>query len=180
MCSFLQIAAEGHDIGYALHLAQHAHDVPLHFGAQLVEIVAIAHQAELVHLAQRRRLGRKLGRHPWRKIGGSHPLRDDRSRPETAGIVGKGHGDQRQAEQALATHERHPRRAVQFPLQRHRDAALDLFRRIAGKLGDDRDLGVGDVRIGFDGRVQIGTQPEGGGDQDGKQHRHAAVNAGLD
>ena len=42
---FLEIAAEGHDVGHARHLAQHAHDVPLHFGAQLVQVVAVARRA---------------------------------------------------------------------------------------------------------------------------------------
>ena len=82
---FLEIAAEGHDVGHARHLAQHAHDVPLHFGAQLVEIVPVAREPELVHLAERRRFGRELRRRAGRQLGGGDPLQDDRPRREAAG-----------------------------------------------------------------------------------------------
>ena len=76
----LQVAAEGHDVGHPRHLAQHAHDVPLHLRAQLVEIVAVARDAELVDLAERRGFGRELRRRPGRQLGGRRALQDDRAR----------------------------------------------------------------------------------------------------
>ena len=111
---------------------------------------------------------------------GRNALQNHGTGGTTAHVVREGQGNQRQAEQALAAHQRHARRAVQLPLQRHRDAPLDLLRRVAGKLADDRDLGVGDVRVGFDRRFDIRVQSERGDNERGKQRRHAAVNAGLD
>ncbi len=177
---FLEIAAEGHDIGHARHLAQHAHDVPFHLGAQLVEIVAVARDPELVHLAQGCRFRRNLRGHARGKIGGSDPLQDHGSSGKAGRVVREGQGDQGQAEQAFAAHQCHPRGPVQLPFERHRDAPLDLLRCIAGELSDDRDLGIGNVRVGLDRRVEVGAQSEGGDDEGGEQRRNPAVNAGFD
>ena len=176
----LEVAPEGHDVGHTGYLAQDAHDVPLHFRAQLIEIVAVARDTELVHLAQGCGFRRNLRGHALGKIGGSGPLQDDGSSREAGRVVRESQGDQGQAEQALAAHQGHPGGAVQLALQWHGDAPLDLLRRVAGKLGDDRDLGVGDIRVGLDGRVEVGAQSKGGDDQSGKQRRNAAVNAGFD
>jgi 5-oxoprolinase (ATP-hydrolysing) len=46
----------------------------------------------------------------------------------------------------------------------HGDAPLDLLGRVARQLRDDRDLGVGDVRVGFDGCFEVRVQPERGDD----------------
>ncbi len=72
---FLEEAAEGHHVRHALHLAQGPADRPLELGAQLVQVVAVAHQPELVDLAQRRGLRRQLGLHPVGQLHLGEPLR---------------------------------------------------------------------------------------------------------
>ena len=130
---FLQVAAEGHDVGDARHLLQHARRRSTRSSARgLVEVVPVARHAELVDLAERRRLGRELRRHAVGQIGlRGDALRHLHARGERVGVVVEGERDERQAEQALAPELHHARRAVQRALERHRDAALDLLGRVA-------------------------------------------------
>ncbi len=53
----------------------------------------------------------------------------------------------------------------------HRDLALDLFGGAAGPLGDDLDVVVGDVRIGFDGQSCGRTTPQAVSTHDSRRGR---------
>ena len=177
---FLQVAAEGNDVGDAGRLAQHAHHVPLHLRAQLVEVVPVAGDAELIHLPQRGRFRGEFRNRARRQRGGGDALQDDGARGKTRDVVREGERDQGKAEQAFASHQRHAGGAVQFPLQRHRDAPLDFLGRVAGQLRDDGDLRVGDVRVGLDRRLEVCMNTERGNHERGEERRNAAMNAGFD
>ena len=62
------------------------------------------------------------------------------------------------------------RNAGHLDLDRHRDLALDLLGAAARPLGDDLDVVVGDVGIGFDGQVAERDDAPGG------EHHHSAQN----
>ena len=177
---FLQVAAEIHHVGDAGHLLQHARDGPLQLAAQLVKIVPVARDAELVHLPERRRLGRERRRHALGQVGGGHALGDVHARDERIGIVVEGERDERQAEEAFAPQLHHARRAVQHALQRHGDAALHLFRRVAWHLRDHGDLRVGDIGKRLDRRVQVGAHTYRSQHCHRHDRRDAAMHAGFD
>ena len=177
---FLEVASERHHVGHALHLAQHAGDVPLHFRAQLVEVGAIADHPEAVDLAERRGLRRQVRRDALGQIGLRHPLADQHARGKRVHAVVEDQGHQRQAEQALAAQQGHARGAVERALQRHGDLPLDFLGGVAGHLGDDLDLDVGDVGIGLDRRLQVSAHAEQGDDRGHDQDGDAPVHARFD
>ena len=107
-------------------------------------------------------------------------MRDLHALRERIGVVVEREGNERQAEKALASQLDGARRAVQRALERHGDAALGLFRRVARVLRDDGDLRVGHVRERFDRRVEVRVHAERRHQQDGDDRRETPVNAGLD
>ena len=128
----LQVAAEGHHVGDPRNLKQDPRDGPLQLGPRLRVRVPVAHHAELVDLAERRRLGRELHVRALRQIGPGQPLVDDRPRLERVRVVVERQRDEREAEQAFAAHQDGARRAVEHAFDRHRDLPLDFLRRLAG------------------------------------------------
>ena len=176
---FFYVAAEGHDIRHPRHLTQCAHDGPLHFGAQLVKVMPVAGKTELIDLAQRCRFRREFRRYARRQFGNCDSLQGHGARHKGVGVVGECHGNQRQAEQAFAAHQRHARRAVEFALDRHGDATLDFFRRVPGELRDNGYLGIGNVGIGLDRGIEVGAQSKHGHYRRGEQRGRAAMYAIL-
>jgi hypothetical protein len=176
----LQEAPERDHVGHPRDLAQQARHVPVELRAELVQIVAIAAQHELEDLAERGRVGGELGHHTRRQVGGGGALRHDRVRAEAVEAVLEGQRHERQPVQALAAEQRHAGGAVQRALQRYGELALHLFRRVARHLRDDRDLQVGDVRVGLDGSLAAGAQTERGESERGRDRRKAPVDAQLD
>ena len=151
----LDEAAYAHHIGHALHLLERAHDVPFLLGAQLVQRVAVALEAVVIDLSQRRVVGRHLGRHARGQIGLGQALRDFGARGEAVCMVVEDHVDHGQAEVAFRTQRHQTRRAVELALQRLRDLAFDFLGREPRGLGNDAHLDVGHVGVGFDRGMQV-------------------------
>ena len=157
-----QKTAERDHVGDALNLAQHPGHGPLHLRPSRKQVMPVASHPEAIDFAQRGRFRTQHRRDSGGQLGVADPLRYDHAAGERVRLVVKDQGDDRQAKQVLASQHGHARGAVQRPLQRDRNLPLDLGRRIARHLGDDLDLGVGDVGKGFDRQPAIGLDPEDG------------------
>jgi hypothetical protein len=103
-------------------------------------------------------VGGELGGDALGQLGGAHARVDQGAGLEAIDVVVEGEHDQGQAEEALRAHVEHAGHAVQDALERHGHLALDLLGRQARLLRDDRDLHVGDVGVGLDGRVAEGEE----------------------
>ncbi|MPM36636.1 hypothetical protein SDC9_83235 [bioreactor metagenome] len=171
----LHKAADAHHVGHTLHLLEHAHHMPFLLGAQLRQRVAVAGQAVVEDLAQRRVIRRHLGRHARRQVGLRQALCHLGARVEADRIVIEDEVDHRKPEVALGAQRHQPRRAVELALQRLGDLALHLFGGQTGSLGDHAHLHVGHVRIGLDGGVQIRPDAVDGDQRRGAQRQQSAM-----
>ncbi len=72
---------------------------------------------------------------------------------EGGGLVVVNDGDHRQARERCRSQVGHVGDAVQLHFERNRDLLLDLLGRVAGPLGDDLRIGVGDVGVGLNGKI---------------------------
>ena len=171
----LDEAANAHHVGHALHLLEHAHHMPFLLGAQLRQGVPVALQAIVENLAQRGVVGRHFRRHAVGQICLRQTLRNLGTRSEAFRVVVKDQVDHGETEIALRTQRYQTRRAVEFTLQRLRDLALHFLGSQARSLGDHADLHIGHVRVGFDGRLQIGVDAIDGNRQRGAQRQQSAM-----
>ncbi len=167
----LHHAAEAHHVGDIGNPAQRRADHPVLDGPHLRErhvFRRLDHVAE--HLAHRvgerteRRLGTRRQRHGLQLF--HHLL----TREIIVGAVREGERHHREAGHRDRTQLGHARQPAHLALDRQRNGALDLLRRLARKLGDDQHLHVLHVGKGFDRqllpRVQAGHGDHGRYDDD--------------
>ena len=64
--------------------------------------------------------------------------------------------------------------------QRDRHLLLDLFGRAAGPLGDDGDVIIGNVRIGFDGQIVEGDGAPDEEQNGGRQDHETVIQCKID
>ena len=96
------------------------------------------------------------------------------ARDERIHAVAKGERDQGQPKEGDAARAHQARSAVELALDGGRHPALDLFRGLAGVLGDHLHLRVRGIRERFDGQVLVGVgapHREDGCHDEGKQPR---------
>ena len=169
---FFDEATNTHHISHALHLLEHAHYMPFLLGAKLRQRVFVALQAVVKNLAQRRVVRRHFWRYTIRQIGLWQTLGNLGTRVKAIGIVIKDKVDHGEAEIALRSQCRQPRRAVQLPLQRLRDLALYFFGGKPRCLGNHTHLHIGHIGVGLDGGLQIGVHAiDGDGEGDAQRHQ---------
>jgi hypothetical protein len=176
----LEEAAHPDRIRDAGHLLEHARDGPLLLRAQLVEVVAVADEAVVVDLAERRGVGCEPHVGELGQLGLQQALRSARARLEALHAVLEHTPDDRETEAALTAHHGHARVAVEGALERNGDLALHLLGREPGECRDDLDLDVRDVGIGLDRRLQVGVGAERRDEQRDEDRREAPLDAETD
>ncbi len=168
----LVLGGEAAEVGVVDHarnrLQRRNHDPALDL-RQFLQVFAVGLERVAVDFAAR--TGHRV--EPRRRPGRQHRLADAfvqaLPHPVVFIAVAEQDGDQRQAKGAGGAHQQQPRRAVDLPLQRHRDQLLHLFGGQAGHLRGDlcghvAQLGVGLDREGFPGVDAECTQQHGQND----------------
>ena len=158
----LDEAAEGDDVGHAGHLLQ----VPLHHPvldlAELHRGVPGPLERVPEYLAGRRRERAEARLHAVGHVHAGEPLAHLLAREVEVGAVVERQRHVGEAEDRHGPHAPETREPVQLLLDRQRDLALDLLRRVAGEERDHVHLRIGELREGLDRQVQEGERPRHG------------------
>ena len=100
------------------------------------------------------------------QVEATQTLFDQLAGHEQARLLVESDDDEREPELGVREHADRIRHAGQRDFERYGDLLFDLFRGAAGKEGDDRDLGIGDIGKGFDRQGA-----EGGNADADEQHK---------
>ncbi len=177
----LQCPAEADHVGDAGHHAQvraddpvldRAHLVARHVGRRLERIP--------VDLAERVRERRELRLHAGREVDDLQLLEHLLPREVVVGPFGEGERHHREPGDRHRAQLHEPRHARHLALDRQRDQALHLLRRLARILGDHLDLDVLHVRERLDPQVERRAHAEARERGDEHQHEHALRQAERD
>ena len=166
----LDRAAEAHDVGHAGRHPQGRPDRPVLQRPQLRVRQLGSDDRVAIDFADRGRQWRQLWLHPRGQRHRSQVLGHLLACEIVVGAVGEGQGDDGQARHRDGSNVRQRRNAGDRLLDRQRDGALHVFRRLAGELRDDLDLDVLDIRERFDRQVRQGIAAEA--DERDRQHQY--------
>ena len=151
-------AAKWRHVGHARDLQHPRLDNPILNLSQPRGVHAGALEGVPVQLADRRG-HRSEGRlHTIGQDRVSQLFEDHLPREVVVGSVLERQLDDRQAKDGAGAPGDHVRDAVERPLDRHRHLLLDFLSRVSRVDGDDNNLRVRDVRVGFD--AELGEGPD--------------------
>ena len=159
--------ADAGDLGNALGLGDPVADVPVLNGPQLGEAPLRAANDILIDPADAGRVGPEAWRHAGRQPSrsGAQIFEHARACPIEVGAVLEDDVDERDAEEREAAHDARLRHAQHCRRQWISDLILDHLRRLAGVLGVDDDLDVGEVGNGVERHARDRVDA-GQGDED--------------
>jgi len=149
-------AAERDHVGNPWHLLELAQYRPILDGAQLAGLHARCVEPVAEDLASRRGRRRQFGFDARRQVEAAQAFLDQLPRHEQAGFLVEGDDDEGESELRVREHADRVRHAGQGDFERNGDLLLHFFRGAPGEEGDDRDLGVGDIREGLDRQAAEG------------------------
>ncbi len=143
----LDEAADAGDLGDALRLGQPELEVPVLHRAGLGEVPVVAGDRVLVGPAHAGGVGSERRRDAGRQAlaGRGEVFEDAASRPVDVGAVLEDHVDEGDAKEGEAAHDLRLRHRQHRGRQRIGDLVFDDLRRLAGIIGVDDDLRVGEV-----------------------------------
>ncbi len=170
----LDEAADAGHLGDARRLRQLKAQVPVLQRTQLSQIVSVAAQRVLIDPTDTARIGTERRCHSGRQAAtdGVEVLKHPGSCPVEIGAVVEDHVHERGTEERKAAHHPGVWHREQCTRERVGDLVLDHLRSLAGVVGVDDHLYVGEVRQRIDRCVQQcveARQSDAGG---GHQHQH--------
>ena len=152
----LDVAAHGHHIGHARHLAQRTLHHPVFEGSQFCCGLAVTAQAVAHDLAHRRGIGRDVGFHARWQVYPTQAFIDLLACDVHIGVVVVGDHGERQAELRVREHADRIGQTGQCHLDRQRDLLFHFLGGTARVQRNHRHLGVGHVRKSLDRQVLEG------------------------
>ena len=180
----LDEAADGGDLGHALHAREPVAERPVLEGAQIGERVRAAPVDErvLVHPADAGRVGAQAGSDAFRQAAGDalHVLEDAAPRPVEVGAVGEDDVDERVAEHRLPAHVLDARCGDHGADDGVGDLVLDQVGAPPGPVGEDDHLHVGEVGEGVERAGAERPHANGARERDQQDDQEAVPRAVLD
>ena len=172
----LHVAADAGDLGDAVGAGQLVLQVPVLDAAQLLQVAGLAGQRVDERPADAGGVGPERRRHGARQLALqlAEILEHAAARPVEIGAVLEDHVDEREVEEAIAAHHLGERHRQHLGGDRVGDLVLDDARRLAGILGEDDDLHVGEIGNGVERRVRHRVVAADG-DEHGHEQREELV-----
>ena len=157
---FDETAEAGH-LAHPFQRGQFIAQIPVLDGAQFLEIVAIALEGVFIDPADPGGIGTENRRHPLRQFARDvvEVLEDPGPGPVHVGAVLEDDIDEAAAEKGVAAHHLGAGDREHLGGQRIGDLVLDDLRGLAGVLGEDDDLDIGEVGDGIDRGIPQGIDP---------------------
>ena len=164
----LHVAADGGDFGDARHRVQLIADEPVLQRAQVAKGKPIAVNGVPEHVANACRVGPEYRHRAFRHLAAeqAQTLEHAAAREILIDLVLEDDVDHREAERRLRSDDAHAGEPAQVDGERIADLVFDLLRAVAGPVGEDNDLVVGEIGNGVDRRRRRGPPAP-----DGERHR---------